>query len=165
MITLILGGARSGKSFVAEQLAGKTGAHVTYVATVNVDGDTDLANRVMAHQLRRPVSWSNIENNPHLTKILEETSDTILIDSLGPWLAALPSMDPDIERLCAALTKRTGDTILVSDEVGLGVHPETPMGRSFRDALGLLNQAIAEVADDVLLVVAGRILPLQPPPQ
>jgi adenosyl cobinamide kinase/adenosyl cobinamide phosphate guanylyltransferase len=70
-------------------------------------------------------------------------------------------MTPDVGALCAALSARAGDTIVVSDEAGLGVHPSTPMGRDFRDALGTLNQAIARVADVVLLVVAGRILPLQ----
>ena len=84
----------------------------------------------------------------------------MLVDSLGPWLASLPEMRPDPDALTAALLARHGDTIIVSEEVGLGVHPETPLGREFRDALGTLNQAIARVSDHVLLVVAGRVLSL-----
>jgi adenosylcobinamide kinase/adenosylcobinamide-phosphate guanylyltransferase len=69
----------------------------------------------------------------------------------------------DAGALCAALTGRPADTVVVSEEVGLGVHPATEDGRRFRDALGTLNQAVAAVADEVLFVVAGRILPLGPP--
>jgi adenosylcobinamide kinase/adenosylcobinamide-phosphate guanylyltransferase len=77
---------------------------------------------------------------------------------MGPWLANQPDMTVDVEGLCLALTSRSGDTIVVSDEVGFGVHPETAIGRNFRDALGTLNQEVAAVADVVYLVVAGRAL-------
>ena len=87
----------------------------------------------------------------------------VLVDALGPWVAASPGMTVDAAALCAALTGRAADTVVVSEEVGLGVHPATEDGRRFRDALGTLNQAVATVADEVLFVVAGRILPLGPP--
>jgi len=85
---------------------------------------------------------------------------TVLVDALGTWVAAHGDLDPDIDGLVAAIVARRGDTVLVSDEVGLGVHPSTEVGRRFRDVLGGVNTAVADVADDVLFVIAGRILPL-----
>lgn len=160
MITLVLGGARSGKSLVAERLATQSGASVTYVATITLKGDAELAARIAEHQLRRPAEWTTLECGDELARVLRETSGTVLVDSLGPWLAALPAMDANAGELCAALKDRVHDSIIVSDEVGWGVHPESTEGRMFRDKLGSLNQAIAAVADHVLLVVAGRVLPL-----
>ena len=87
---------------------------------------------------------------------------TALVDSLGPWLAGLPGMATDPAPLCTALTRRAGDTVVVSEEVGLGVHPSSEAGRQFRDSLGTINQAVAAVADRVVLVVAGRGLELHP---
>ena len=85
----------------------------------------------------------------------------MLLDSLGPWVAAHGEDGPvDGAALCRALTERTGDSVVVSEEVGLGVHPSSAAGRQFRDALGTLNQDVAEVADQVVLIVAGRVLPL-----
>ena len=161
MITLVLGGARSGKSAVAERLAERAGSAVTYVATISVGEDLDLAERVAIHQTRRPPHWVTVECGPDLAGVLEGVGGVVLIDSLGPWLAGLSEGTLDVDALCAALKARAGDTIIVSDEAGLGVHPSTQAGREFRDALGLLNQAVARDADVVLLVVAGRILRLQ----
>jgi adenosyl cobinamide kinase/adenosyl cobinamide phosphate guanylyltransferase len=160
MITLVLGGARSGKSKFAERLAERSAAPVTYVATLSVGDDADLAARVDAHLRRRPSEWETVECLDDLTTTLALTKGTVLVDSLGPWLAAQPDMSVDVESLCRVLTSRGDDTIIVTDEVGLGVHPETAIGRTFRDALGSLNQAVAEVADSVYLVVAGRALPV-----
>jgi len=84
---------------------------------------------------------------------------SVLVDSLGTWVAAC-DMAPDVEALLAVLRRRTGDTVLVSEEVGLGVHPPTELGVRFRDAVGEVNAAVADVADDVRLVVAGRGLRL-----
>lgn len=156
--TLVLGGARSGKSLVAERLAAKCPGPITYVATVRLDNDEDLARRVAAHRERRPATWSTIECGDDLPEVLASTPGTVLVDSLGPWLAALPNMQCDLDVLVAALRARRSDTIIVTEEVGLGVHPETAVGRAFRDALGTLNQAVALECDDVLLVVAGRTL-------
>jgi adenosylcobinamide kinase/adenosylcobinamide-phosphate guanylyltransferase len=84
----------------------------------------------------------------------------VLVDALGTWVAAHADLAVDVDELLAVLRARDGDTVLVSDEVGLGVHPSTEIGRRFRDVLGDVNAAVAEHADDVLLVVAGRVLPL-----
>ncbi len=160
MKVLILGGARSGKSLVAERLASRGGRTVTYLATLRVGDDIDLASRVDAHRQRRPPDWTTIECGEDLAAVLSSTSGSVLIDSLGPWLAGLPDVGDQVSSLCEAVLARNDDTFIVSDEVGLSVHPETEVGRRFRDALGLLNQRLADVCDDVLLVVAGRILSL-----
>lgn len=172
MITLVLGGARSGKSLVAEQLAARRAAAaavpVTFVATAAVDpGDPDHRARVGAHQDRRDPAWDTVEPPLDLPGVLSERTGVVLVDSLGTWVASDPDLSPDLAALCAALAERAGaglgDTIVVSEEVGLGVHPSSEAGRRFRDVLGAVNVAVADVADEVLLVVAGRILPLDRP--
>lgn len=161
MITLVLGGARSGKSATAERLAAALPAPVTYLATSTVDStDHDHVHRVAAHRARRDPAWQTVEVGGDLAAALRRTSGSVLVDSLGTWVTAHKDFAVDANGLCAALTDRAGDTVLVSEEVGLGVHPSSEAGRHFRDALGLVNVAMAEIADDVLLVVAGRVLPL-----
>lgn len=160
MITLVLGGARSGKSEVAERLAGAGGGPVTYVAT-GAAGDADMAARIEAHRRRRPPAWTTVECGGDLAGALAAAEGTVLVDALGTWLAGLGGGAPDTDGLCAALAARRGDTVVVSDEVGLGVHPSTEVGRRFRDALGALNRRVAEGADEVVLVVAGRVLRLE----
>lgn len=159
MITLVLGGARSGKSTVAERLAAALPGPVTYIATATV-GDADHAERIAAHRARRDPAWLTVEAGADLTAALRGTRGSVLVDSLGPWVAADEHFAVDVAGLCAALGGRTGDTVVVSEEVGLGVHPSSDAGRRFRDALGMVNAAVADVADEVLLVVAGRVLPL-----
>ena len=173
MITVVLGGARSGKSAVAERLAaqaagGRDGAipggrgRVTYVATwVPEPSDADMVARVVAHRARRPSDWEVVEvAGNDLAGALRGLGGTVLVDALGTWVAAADDFAVDAGDLCVALKGRTGDTIVVSEEVGLGVHPSTDSGRRFRDALGALNLAVAAVADRALLVVAGRALVL-----
>jgi adenosyl cobinamide kinase/adenosyl cobinamide phosphate guanylyltransferase len=164
MITLVLGGTRSGKSSVAEKLTARHAAPVTYVATLAVGDDTELQVRVATHRARRPAGWSTVEVHGDLAHTLGTLVGTVLVDSLGPWVASQPHMDVDVDTLCAVLVRRSGDTVLVSDEVGLGVHPSSPSGLRFRDALGVVNQAVASVADRTLLVVAGQVLALGPVP-
>ncbi len=163
MIVLVLGGARSGKSAFAERLATGFPEPVAYVATLDVGDDPELADRVAAHRQRRPAGWSTVEPGAGLPEALSRLGGTVLVDSLGPWLAGLPGKDSDPGPLCTALFRRAGDTVVVSEEVGLGVHPSSEAGRYFRDQLGTLNQAVAAVADRVVLVVAGRGLDLHPP--
>lgn len=164
MITLVLGGARSGKSAVAERLVARTGGKVTYVATAVVDqGDADHAARVDAHKARRDPGWTTVEAGADLLGALRAARGTVLVDSLGTWVTAHADLIPDVAGLCAVLREREGDTVVVSEEVGLGVHPSSELGRRFRDALGEVNVTVAEVADEVLLVVAGRVLPLERP--
>jgi len=158
--TLILGGARSGKSLIAERLATRSASPVTYVATMRLGSDDDLARRIAAHRDRRPLAWSTIECGDDLAGVLRSTAGTLLVDSLGPWLAALSTTHGALDDVVAALSERRDDTIIVTEEVGFGVHPETALGRDFRDGLGTLNQAVANVCDEVLFVVAGRALSL-----
>lgn len=161
MIVLVLGGARSGKSAYAERRAASLPEPVSYVATACFDGDADLAARVDEHRARRPASWTTIEAGSEVPGVLRSTRGTVVLDALGPWIAAAPAFDVDAAELCDALAGRDGDTLVVSEEVGLGVHPSTAAGQQFRDALGELNQAVATVADEVVLVVAGRALRLE----
>jgi adenosylcobinamide kinase/adenosylcobinamide-phosphate guanylyltransferase len=163
MITLVLGGTRSGKSEVAEGLAGRHGGPVTYVAT-GTASDPDMAARIARHRARRPAGWSTVEVEagaaPTLPAVLAGLAGPVLVDSLGTWVASCPDLAPDGPALCAALAGRAGATVVVSEEVGLGVHAATDVGRRFADALGTLNRQVADAADQVLLVVAGRVLPL-----
>jgi adenosylcobinamide kinase / adenosylcobinamide-phosphate guanylyltransferase len=164
-VVLVLGGARSGKSEVAERRATAlaAGAPVTYVATGWApDGsDADWAGRVAAHQARRPAGWVTVEAGEDLPDVLEPISGVALVDSLGTWVSGVRGFAADADGLVDVLARRTTPTVLVSDEVGLGVHPETLAGVAFRDALGEVNCRVAEVAGEVLLVVAGRTLRLE----
>ncbi|MGQ0617652.1 MAG: bifunctional adenosylcobinamide kinase/adenosylcobinamide-phosphate guanylyltransferase [Acidimicrobiia bacterium] len=167
MITLVLGGARSGKSAVAERLAAAragAGRPVTYVATAVVACDPDLADRVAAHRARRPGRWRTVEAGLDLVGALAAVPprSVTVVEALGTWVAGHPGFGADHHALGAALAAVVGDVVVVSDEVGLGVHPSTDLGRRFRVALGTVNQAVADVADEVLFVVAGRVLPLGP---
>ncbi len=182
IVTLVLGGARSGKSEVAERLVSRrtseiqTEPVITYVATGGLvtgdDDDDGWAARIAAHRARRPAGLATVELEAaaKLSQALLDTPGAILVDSLGTWMVGLPGFGQEaageVEALIEALAVRRHDgrpTVLVSEEVGLGVHPPTEIGMQFRDALGTLNKAVAEVADEVLLVVAGRVLPLGRP--
>jgi adenosyl cobinamide kinase/adenosyl cobinamide phosphate guanylyltransferase len=180
-LTLVLGGARSGKSAVAERLVLRraAGGPVHYLATAVADpADADLAARLAAHRARRGERFHTVEAGGDLPGTLRSlpAGEAALVDALGTWLAS-PAVTPawaggpgetdrpdrlagHLDDLVAALAVRRGPTVVVSDEAGLGVHPEHPAGRRWRDALGLTNQAVAAVAGDVLLVVAGRALRL-----
>ena len=158
MITLVLGGARSGKSGVAESLAEDASDPVTYLATGVAGADADFARRIAEHRRRRPATWATLECGAALVEALAGLEGTVVVDALGTWLAAHDDFEVDAKALLDALDARSGNSIVVSDEVGLGVHPESAVGRAFRDALGRLNQAVAARADTVLLVVAGCVL-------
>jgi adenosylcobinamide kinase/adenosylcobinamide-phosphate guanylyltransferase len=167
VITLVLGGARSGKSAVAERrvaaLAG--GRPIACVVTGSVGADDDFRARIEAHRARRPAAWATVEAGADVAGALAALAEdvAVLLDSLGTWLGAQPGPAPDISGLVAALRARTAPVVVVSDEVGLGVHPSSGAGRRFRDALGEVNRAVADAADEVTLVVAGRVLPLARP--
>jgi adenosyl cobinamide kinase/adenosyl cobinamide phosphate guanylyltransferase len=163
-LVLILGGSRSGKSAVAERLVDQLadGAAVTYVATALLsEGATDagpgsLAERVALHRARRPAHWTTVEAGADLAGAVAASDGPVLIDSLGPWTSATYPEPPALAPLLDALRRRSGPTVVVSDEVGLAVHPLTEAGRWFVDALGTVNQAVAAICPDVWLVVAGR---------
>lgn len=167
VITLVLGGARSGKSAVAEHRAGRLAPPVTFVATMLLPDtvpDPELMARIDAHRRRRPEAWTTVEAaGRDVVELLDELEGTVLLDALGPLVAAAPQMRVDGPALCRALRQRPGDTVVVSEEVGLGVHPSSAVGRMFRDELGALNQEVAAAADEVLFVMAGRVLRLDDP--
>jgi adenosylcobinamide kinase/adenosylcobinamide-phosphate guanylyltransferase len=161
-LILVLGGTRSGKSEVAERVAGLD-RPVTYLATgVSSPDDAEFAERVALHRQARPDHWETVEVGPEdeLVALVATTGGALLLDSLGTWLAVQPGFRVDGDLLAGALADRSEPTVVVSDEVGLGVHPSTAQGRQYRDALGSLNRAVAARADRVLLIVAGRVLEL-----
>jgi adenosylcobinamide kinase/adenosylcobinamide-phosphate guanylyltransferase len=160
MIFLVLGGTRSGKSQVAERLVASLPTPITYVATA-MASDPSMAERIATHRARRPVTWATREAGADLARTLTALGEgTVLVDSLGTWVAAHDDLRVDPGALVEALTGRSGDTVVVSEEVGLSLHAPTEVGRRFVDALGEVNQAVGAVADEVLLVIAGRVLPL-----
>ena len=163
---LVLGGSRSGKSAHAESLLAGV-PEVTYLATsAPSDDDAEWAQRVAAHRARRPAGWTTVETTAP-SELLR--TGIVLVDSVTTWVAALMdetgvwSDEPGaLERLagrCDALVNAWAMTpahvVAVSDEVGLGVVPETRSGRLFRDTLGAVNQRLAGTADEVWFVVAG----------
>ena len=177
-VTLVTGGARSGKSRHAEHLL--VGASsVTYVAAGRpADGaDPEWSARVAEHQARRPATWRSVESLD-LVAVLGDPRGSLLIECLGTWLTGLVDRaeawdELDLaatvvrERtavLCSALTGRTSDVVLVTNEVGMALVPQTASGRFFQDELGRLNASVAAVADHVHLVVAGRVLDLSDAP-
>jgi len=162
VITLVLGGARSGKSEIGERLLGELPGPHTFVATWAEDpSDADMVDRVARHRQRRPEGWGLVEvEDGDLAAAVAPLDGSVLVDGLGTWVAQRPGFAADGHELVGILGRRVGDTVVVSDEVGLGVHPETETGRRFRDELGRVNREVAAGADEVLLVVAGRTLRL-----
>jgi adenosylcobinamide kinase/adenosylcobinamide-phosphate guanylyltransferase len=162
--TLVLGGARSGKSHFAEQLARDSGLSRVYLATATA-GDDEMQARIAHHRSQRGDGWRTVEEPLALTEALARESATdriVLVDCLTLWLSNLmhDGRDPALEtrRLAEWLHATPHLVLLVSNEVGLGLVPETPLGRDFRDAQGRLNQAIAAAVPNVAFVAAG--LPL-----
>jgi adenosylcobinamide kinase/adenosylcobinamide-phosphate guanylyltransferase len=162
--TLILGGARSGKSTEAERRVAAA-PHVTYVATARPeleDLDPEWAERVQAHRDRRPANWVTVETRD-VAKVLNEATGAVLLDCLSLWLGdAIEHNDYEerMDELVAAWRGTRARVIAVSNEVGSGVVPDSASGRLFRDELGRLNARIAAESDEVLLIVAGRVLQL-----
>ncbi len=161
MIRLILGGARSGKSRQAEQLAAASGREVTYIATAQAYDD-EMRARIARHRDDRPSHWLTLEEPLQLAATilqLQSPDRCLLIDCLTLWVTnqLLDEADMQAERLalCAALENARGEIILVSNETGMGVVPMGELSRRFSDEAGWLNQSIAALADQVVLLVAG----------
>jgi adenosyl cobinamide kinase/adenosyl cobinamide phosphate guanylyltransferase len=158
-VTLIIGGARSGKSSHAEQIIRALPPPWTYIATGQAFDD-EMRERIAEHRRRRSEGWQTIEAPTDLGGALARAADSpVLIDCLTLWLTNLMLGEHDIPAALstfeAALERRAAPTVLVSNEVGMGIVPETPLGRRFRDEAGRLNQRMAAKAERVLLTVAG----------
>jgi adenosylcobinamide kinase / adenosylcobinamide-phosphate guanylyltransferase len=168
-LTFLVGGARSGKSSLAVRLAEEWEGPVVFVATAEAREDAELAARIARHRLERPPAWRTVEEPLDLAGGLAGAPDRafVVIDCLTLWAAnAIEAgwSDEDVERVAvdtaAAAAARVSPTVVVSNEIGMGVVPATPLGRSFRDLLGRVNAVFAERADRACLVVAGRTLEL-----
>ncbi|WP_045432618.1 bifunctional adenosylcobinamide kinase/adenosylcobinamide-phosphate guanylyltransferase [Acinetobacter calcoaceticus] len=163
MLQLILGGARSGKSRLAEQTAIATQLAVTYVATAQAL-DPEMQNRIAHHQNQRPAHWSLVEEPLFLAKTLQKIdrpNQIILVDCLTLWLTNLLLLNDqnvqefECEQLIDVLPKLQSEIILVSNETGLGVVPLGEISRRFVDEAGRLHQALGQIADKVVFCVAG----------
>jgi adenosyl cobinamide kinase/adenosyl cobinamide phosphate guanylyltransferase len=172
MLTVLLGGARSGKSALAVDIASRGGNHVTYLATSpTIPGDHDLEERVARHRDERPTSWITIEEELDLAAALARVeTPVVIVDCLTVWTgnmfhhgrdesAILDASDAAI----AAATDRDLTAVVISNEVGLGIVPDNELAREYRDVLGRVNQQWVAAADHALLMVAGRALPLHDP--
>ncbi len=163
MKQLILGGARSGKSALAETLAEKSGLQVVYIATATA-GDAEMMARIEQHKARRPKAWELVESPVELAAVLEEKAadgNCLLVDCLTLWLTNLLLLDDprrfERERstLLATLSASPGEIILVSNETGSGVVPMGELSRRFVDEAGWLHQEVARRCDRVVLTIAG----------
>lgn len=167
--TLVLGGARSGKSRYAEDLVEASGLEPRYIATATA-GDEEMRERIAHHRARRGGRWATREEPLALAPALRTEAGpgrAVLADCLTLWLANLFFADHDVEAetraLCRMIAEISGPAVLVSNEIGLGLVPETSLGRRFRDAQGRLNQAVAAAVPSVVFVAAGLPLALKRP--
>ena len=169
-LIVLLGGARSGKSSLAVELATQSNKSVVFIATAQAH-DEDMKNRIARHQAERP-GWKTIETPLDLTIALKDcpANSLVIIDCLTLWVSNLmlagyseAKIRTANTRTLAAIDKRAGTTIAVSNEVGLGIVPETSIGRDYRDGLGRINQQWVRASTKSLFLVAGRALELQKP--
>lgn len=167
-VTLVLGGARSGKSRHAEELARAHSGRRVYIATAEAFDD-EMRERIALHQRRRQgEGWETEEVPLEIAAALAAADGAktfILVDCITLWLSNLMHADRDIagetERLCEQLGRLAACCVLVSNEVGLGIVPENALARRFRDAQGFVNQRLAEIADDAVFLAAGLPLVLK----
>ena len=167
--TVVLGGARSGKSSFAEHLVSASGLDRVFLATAT-GGDAEMRDRIAHHRAARGGEWYAVEEPLALVDALARESNprcAVVVDCLTLWLSNLMHADRNIDaetrRLADYLPQAPGPVILVSNEVGLGLVPETPLGRRFRDAQGRLNQIVAAAAPAVVFLAAGLPLWLKHP--
>ncbi len=163
MKELILGGARSGKSSLAEQLAAEGGQPVLYIATASA-GDEEMAERIRHHRKRRPAEWSLVEEPLYLAKALQQHAKddgVVLVDCLTLWLTNLllhqdkTLLAHERDALLEIIPQLPGRVIMVGNEVGMGIVPMGEISRQFQDESGWLHQAVAALCDRVILTVAG----------
>ncbi|HUF97527.1 MAG TPA: bifunctional adenosylcobinamide kinase/adenosylcobinamide-phosphate guanylyltransferase [Ilumatobacter sp.] len=171
--TVVLGGARSGKSALAVRRGAaheRAGGSVTFVATSpRIAGDEDLDRRIATHQAERPAGWQTVEEETDLARaIASAPADAlVIIDCLTLWVSNLLHTGIDARGVAvaagsaiAAVSDRSGATLVISNEVGLGIVPMNDLARQYRDLLGRVNQQFVAAADEAYLLVAGRALPL-----
>ncbi len=178
-LTVLIGGARSGKSTYAEKLAAARGTEILYIATAQAL-DPEMADRIEKHRQQRPQSWHTLEIAHGVTETLKANptpADLILLDCLTMLISnlvltatdedfepnearAAEVVDGEIEALLGAIQTSRADWIIVTNEVGMGLVPPYPLGRVYRDLLGWANRKVAAAADEVYLLVAGMVLPL-----
>ena len=167
-LTVLLGGARSGKSALALRLAADA-EQVVFVATAEAR-DEEMAERIERHRTERPAGWRVLEEQIALRQAIESAPPAacVVVDCLSLWVSNLveagwadEAVEAEAARTARAAAGRPGPTVVVSNEVGLGVVPATPLGRRYRDLLGRVNATFADAADEAVLVVAGRTLPLR----
>ena len=184
VLTLVTGGARSGKSAFAESLAAGGRQPVLYLATATVEDD-EMRTRVERHRARRPPDWRTVEAPTRVAAALagQDRVGTVLLDDLGLLVANLlfqltagadPTSDTadqletavvdELDALCRAQAEHAWDLVVVTNEAGLGIVPPSPVGRIFRDTLGRANQALGARAEAVYLLVAGIPLRIKPNP-
>jgi adenosyl cobinamide kinase/adenosyl cobinamide phosphate guanylyltransferase len=172
MLTVLLGGVRSGKSALALELARRAGSAVTYVATCpRLDGDVELSARIARHRAERPDSWVTIEEEVDVAGALAQVpTPTVILDCLTTWVSnvLLRGLAPDAvlaatEDALATIRRRHLDVIAVTNEVGSGIIPADPLSRTYGDLLGRVNQRWSGAADRALLLVAGRAVALHDP--
>lgn len=173
-IILLLGGARSGKSSRAQELAAQTGGKVLFCATAQ-PLDDEMKNRIIAHKNSRPNHWDTVEIPLNIARILEKTAqayDTVIIDCITLLVSnclgedpygkkAVQAVDDEIAALIDMMKNKQSNYIMVSNEVGSGLIPDNRMGRIYRDVLGQVNQRLAKAADEVYLMAAGLQLRLK----
>lgn len=164
-LTLVLGGARSGKSRYAEGLASRVIGSKTYIATAEAF-DGEMRERIARHQAGRGADgWTTVEAPLDVVGALQRAEGFVLLDCVTVWIGNLMHHGHDVgaavTELCAAVAGRVGETVLVSNEVGLSIVPENALARRFRDEQGRANQRLAEAADQVVFVAAGLPLKLK----
>lgn len=167
-LTVLIGGARSGKSSLALRLAADSG-EVVFIATAEAR-DEEMAERIERHRRERPSGWRVVEEPVALRGAVEAAPPTacVVVDCLSLWVSNLvdagwadDAVEAESEKTARAAADRPGPTVVVSNEVGLGVVPATPLGRRYRDLLGHVNAIFAAAAAEALFVVAGRTLLLR----
>ncbi|MFC1925837.1 bifunctional adenosylcobinamide kinase/adenosylcobinamide-phosphate guanylyltransferase [Chloroflexota bacterium] len=171
-LVLIMGGVRSGKSSFAQRLAGTANDNVIFLATAQA-GDDEMTERISRHKASRPASWRTVEEPLELARVLQSeaaSADVVLVDCLTVWLSNLLIRNEDsaeeealkqVNMIMDSYQRGETSYILVSGEVGLGLVPPYPMGRTFRDIQGRLNQELAQRADKVFMLLAGIPLDLK----
>ena len=178
-LTVLLGGARSGKSTLAEKLAGQRGETALYIATAEAD-DAEMASRIQKHQQQRPDSWRTLEvpldiagavlhDHPEEEVILMDCLtllvSNVILDACGDVNepdeeTSQQAVEKEVAALIKTIQEGEAGWIVVSNEVGLGLVPPYPLGRLYRDLLGWANRQLTDAADEVFFLIAGRVLPL-----